>query len=164
MTAEMTLRASAPLASAQAAVPSRTRPLVALEDVAVRFGRGEHAVTALAATRLAIAAGDFVSLVGPSGCGKSTILRLVAGLLPPSSGTVIVAGREVGAAPVRIGMAYQNATLLPWLTVRQNVMLPLKIVEPFRSGWRRKRRSEYRDRAEALLAQVGLRVRTHKVL
>jgi NitT/TauT family transport system ATP-binding protein len=70
---------------------------------------------------------------------------------------VLVAGREIGANPVRIGMAYQNPTLLPWLTVRQNVMLPLKIVQPFRAKWRRKKRREYRDRADALLAQVGLK-------
>lgn len=157
MTAAQLVQPSPLLASAPAAAVVAPRPLIALEDVTVRFGRGAASVTALAETRLAVARGDFVALVGPSGCGKSTILRLVSGLLPPSSGTVIVAGREVGAEPVRIGMAYQNATLLPWLTVRQNVMLPLKIVEPFRSAWRRKKRGEYRDRAEALLAQVGLK-------
>jgi NitT/TauT family transport system ATP-binding protein len=53
-------------------------------------------------------------------------------------------------------MAFQNPTLLPWLTVRQNVMLPLKIVPPFRADWRRKRKTEYRDRADALLSKVGL--------
>ncbi len=157
MTAETPVHASPPLASAPPAGLLRPRPLIALEDVSVRFGRGEACVTALAETRLALARGDFVALVGPSGCGKSTILRLVSGLLPPSSGTVIVAGREVGTEPLRIGMAYQNATLLPWLTVRQNVMLPLKIVAPFRSAWRRNKRGEYRDRAEALLARVWLK-------
>jgi len=57
---------------------------------------------------------------------------------------------------VRIGMAFQNPTLLPWLTIRDNVMLPLKIVPPFRGAYRAKRRGEFRDRVEALLAQVGL--------
>ena len=100
--------------------------------------------------------GDFVALVGPSGCGKSTILKLVSGLLDATSGYVFIAGREVGAQDVRIGMAFQNPTLLPWLTVRQNVMLPLKIVPPFRAQWRDKKKTEFRDRANHLLAKVGL--------
>jgi NitT/TauT family transport system ATP-binding protein len=153
MTAETpVLRGSAP---ATAVTPPKT--LIELDRVSVTFGRGENAVPALAETRLKVMDGDFLALVGPSGCGKSTILKLVSGLLSPSSGNVLVAGREIGANPVRIGMAYQNPTLLPWLTVRQNVMLPLKIVQPFRAEWRRKKRGEYRDWADALLAQVGLK-------
>ncbi len=100
--------------------------------------------------------GDFVALVGPSGCGKSTILKLVTGLIKASTGYVYVAGREVGAEPVRVGMAFQNPTMLPWLTVRDNVMLPLKIVPPFREQYRAKRNGEFRERAEALLKEVGL--------
>jgi NitT/TauT family transport system ATP-binding protein len=97
-----------------------------------------------------------VALVGPSGCGKSTILKLVSGLIRNSGGLVFVAGREVGAEAMRVGMAFQNPTLLPWLSIRDNVMLPLKIVPPFRGQYRRKRRTEFHDRAEALLANVGL--------
>ena len=103
-----------------------------------------------------IADGEFLVLVGPSGCGKSTILKLVTGLISASSGGVLVAGREVGAEPVRVGMAFQNPTMLPWLTIERNVMLPLKIVEPFRSEFRRQRRAGFRDKVHALLAQVGL--------
>ena len=133
-----------------------TAPLVSLEDVTVAFGKGAGRSVALAETDLKIATGDFVALVGPSGCGKSTILRLVGSLLRPTSGVVLVKGREAGAVPVRIGMAFQNPTLLPWLSIRDNVMLPLKIVPPFRQEFRAKRKGEFRDRAEALLAQVGL--------
>lgn len=135
---------------------SHARPFIAFEKVSVRFGKGDKQVQALAETSLAIDEGDFVALVGPSGCGKSTLLKLVGDLLKPSTGHVFVAGREIGATPIRIGMAYQNPTLLPWLTIRDNVMMPLKIVAPFRSQFRAKRRGEFRDRAEALLAQVGL--------
>jgi NitT/TauT family transport system ATP-binding protein len=147
---------------------------IELSDVSLRYGTG---TVALAQTSLSIATGDFVALVGPSGCGKSTILKLVAGLLQPTSGGVIVKGREQGSprtstgvvmqsaqgesggsgGPPRLGIAFQNPTMLPWLTIRENVMVPLKIVPPFRSQFRAKRRGEFADRAEALLAQVGLK-------
>jgi NitT/TauT family transport system ATP-binding protein len=129
---------------------------VELEGVTLTYGRDEKQISALGLTNLRLKKGDFVALVGPSGCGKSTILKLVTGLLHASSGYVYVAGRELGAEPVRVGMAFQNPTMLPWLTVRDNVMLPLKIVPPFREEYRAKRKTEFRDRAEALLKEVGL--------
>lgn len=131
---------------------------VELEKVTVTYGRNtEHSIHALDETNLRIGQGDFIALVGPSGCGKSTILKLVGGLLRATQGYVYVAGREVDAEPIRIGMAFQNPTMLPWLKIRDNVMLPLKIVPPFRQEYRAKRNTEFRDRAEALLAQVGLK-------
>ncbi|MGL4289925.1 MAG: ABC transporter ATP-binding protein [Phreatobacter sp.] len=139
-----------------AALVSHARPFIEFEKVSVTFGRGAKRVQALAETSLEVAEGDFVALVGPSGCGKSTLLKLVGDLMKPSTGYVYVGGRELGATPIRIGMAYQNPTLLPWLNIRDNVMLPLKIVPPFRGEFRGKRRTEFRDRVEALLAQVGL--------
>jgi len=135
---------------------SRHDAFVELEKVTHTYGRGEKQVKALDETSLRIERGDFIALVGPSGCGKSTILKLVTGLIQASTGYVYVAGRQVGAEPVRVGMAFQNPTLLPWLTLRDNVMLPLKIVPPFRQEYRAKRNTEFRDRIEALLAQVGL--------
>ncbi len=129
---------------------------VELENVTLTYGRGERQIPALGLTNLRLKQGDFVALVGPSGCGKSTILKLVTGLISASTGYVYVAGRQVGAEPIRVGMAFQNPTMLPWLTVRENVMLPLKIVPPFRQHYRTKRKGEYRDRADALLKEVGL--------
>jgi NitT/TauT family transport system ATP-binding protein len=132
---------------------SVAEPHIRLDDVTMQYGAAAQAVLALQATHMEIVRGEFVALVGPSGCGKSTILKLVGGLLRPTSGKVKVgSGRE----DVRIGMAFQNATLLPWLTILQNIMLPLKIVEPFRSEFRAKRKGEFRSRAEQLLRQVGL--------
>jgi len=139
-----------------AEVAGRPEAFVELEKVTHTYGRGERQVHALAETTLRIERGDFVALVGPSGCGKSTILKLVTGLINASSGYVFVAGRQVGAEPVRVGMAFQNPTLLPWLTLLDNVMLPLKIVPPYRQEYRAKRKGEFRDKIEALLAQVGL--------
>jgi NitT/TauT family transport system ATP-binding protein len=144
-----------------------SQSFIQLSDVMLRYGGG---TIALDHTTLGIAEGDFVALVGPSGCGKSTILKLVAGLLKPTSGAVIAGGREVGAvgtkpagahasqAPrLRIGLAFQNPTMLPWLTIRENVMIPLKIVQPFRQDYARKKKGEFADRAEALLEKVGLK-------
>lgn len=136
--------------------------LIQLSDVSLQYGAG---TVALDHTDLHIQPSEFVALVGPSGCGKSTILKLVAGLLAPSSGGVIVGGREVGvlgrsgqaASGVRIGMAFQNPTMLPWLTIRENVLIPLKIVQPFRQDYAKKKHTEFAERADALLAQVGLK-------
>lgn len=131
--------------------------IVELDGVNVRFGRGDGSFLALDRTSLQVDEGDFVAMVGPSGCGKSTILRLVTGLLAPSEGNVLVGGREVGAARLGIGMAFQNPTMLPWLTIRQNIMLPLKIVDPYRRTFRTDRHGAFRDRADALLDKVGLK-------
>ncbi|MCZ8183930.1 MAG: ABC transporter ATP-binding protein [Beijerinckiaceae bacterium] len=135
----------------------RTVPAVELSKVSVTFGQAGDKVAALAETNLRIHEGEFLALVGPSGCGKSTILRLVGGLIQPTEGVVILGGREVAARALRIGMAFQNPTMLPWLTIEQNIMLPLKIVEPFRSQFRKEKRGAFRDKAHALLAQVGLK-------
>lgn len=129
---------------------------VKLEGVGVTYGEGASKTQALCPTDLSIAKGDFVALVGPSGCGKSTILKLVSELLKPSEGNIFFGGRELGAKPVRVGMAFQSASLLQWMTVRDNVMLPLKIVPPFKADFRAKRDGEFKDRVDALLEQVGL--------
>jgi NitT/TauT family transport system ATP-binding protein len=136
--------------------PRTGHTFVELEKATLTYGRGDRQIVALGETSLRIDEGDFVALVGPSGCGKSTILKLVTGLITASTGYVYVAGREVGASPVRVGLAFQNPTMLPWLTVRDNVMMPLKIVPPFRQEYQSKKKTEFRDRAEALLKEVGL--------
>ena len=139
-------------------IPFGPAPIaIELSDASVTFGRGERAVPALSKTTLRIADGEFVALVGPSGCGKSTILRLVSGLVQPTTGVVIVGGREVAARALRVGMAFQNPTMLPWMTIERNIMLPLKIVDPFRSQFRKLRKTDFRDKANALLEQVGLK-------
>jgi NitT/TauT family transport system ATP-binding protein len=131
--------------------------VIELSAASVTFGRGARAIPALSETNLRITDGEFVALVGPSGCGKSTILRLVSGLTPSTTGVVVVGGREAAAKCVPVGMAFQNPTMLPWMTIEQNIMLPLKIVEPFRSQFRKLKRSVFREKAYALLEQVGLK-------
>ena len=92
----------APIPEAQ----TRRDAFVELQHVTHTYGRGDKQVRALDTTDLRIEKGDFIALVGPSGCGKSTILKLVTGLINASSGYVFIAGREVGAEPVRVGMAF----------------------------------------------------------
>ena len=90
----------------------------------------EDGTEALKAIDLQVKSGDFISIVGPSGCGKSTLLRLLAGLLPPSSGTLTIDGLPpADARRSREDLAYvfQDATLLSWRTVEKNVALPLEL-------------------------------------
>jgi len=110
----------------------------AVEDISLQVGEGE-----------------FIAIVGPSGCGKSTFMKLATGLKRPSRGSVSIGGQEV-TGPLKItGMAFQAPSLLPWRTTLANVLLPLEIVEPYRSNFRA-RRAEYADEARRLLASVGL--------
>ncbi len=110
---------------------------------------------ALAGASLKIDKGDFVALVGPSGCGKSTLLKVVAGLIRANKGSITVAGEKVERPLKIVGMAFQNATLLPWRTTRQNVLLPLEIVEPHRQKFRSEK-AKYEALADELLTLVGL--------
>lgn len=97
-------------------------PLLRLAGVGKCFSNG---VTALDDVNLTIHEGDFLSLLGPSGCGKSTVLRIVAGLLSPTSGLIDWRGRPQGKTD--IGFVFQEPTLLPWASVFDNVWLPLRL-------------------------------------
>ena len=104
---------------------------------------------------LQVQRGEFIAIVGPSGCGKSTFMKLTTGLKAPSRGSIKVDGQPV-TGPLKIsGMAFQAASLLPWRRTIDNVLLPLEIVEPYRSTFKQKR-EEYVERARTLLATVGL--------
>jgi NitT/TauT family transport system ATP-binding protein len=117
-------------------------------------GRGDGTL-ALEGTTLSIAEGEIVAVVGPSGCGKSTLLKLISGLARPSRGAVRVDGRAVDRPLKIVGMAFQNPTLLPWRGTLANVLLPLEIVEPQKSAYRRDA-APFLARARALLDTVGL--------
>ena len=106
-------------------------PVEALRDIQIRVGRGE-----------------LVALVGPSGCGKSTLLRIVAGLRPASTGTVVVDGRPVTRPIPAVGMVFQAPVLLKWRTVRDNVLLAAELAGLAPAA--------YRARADELLRLVGL--------
>jgi NitT/TauT family transport system ATP-binding protein len=127
---------------------------VAIDRVSLRYG-GESGTLALEDASIGVGQGEFIAVVGPSGCGKSSLMKLVSGLHRPSKGAVSVAGKPVTGPLKIVGMAFQNATLLPWRTTLDNVLLPLEIVEPHASRFRRDR-PQHVAAARKLLATVGL--------
>ncbi len=103
-------------------------PLIEIRGAAKIYPTADGAgVRAVDHVDLDIAEGEFVCVVGPSGCGKSTLLRMLAGLDDVTAGTLTLAGRPVIGASPDVGVVFQAANLLPWLTVRQNVALPLRV-------------------------------------
>jgi NitT/TauT family transport system ATP-binding protein len=115
-------------------------PVAAFRGVTKRFPNG---VLALEGLDFTVKRGEFLSLLGPSGCGKSTALRLLAGLLQPSSGVI---ARDATAS--EIGFVFQEPTLLPWATVASNVRLPLRL--------KGMDNAQADERVEDALAMVGL--------
>ncbi len=114
----------------------------------VYAGRDGDTVEALRGISLDIKENEFVTIVGPSGCGKSTLLKLVAGLLSPTRGQIVLAGERVDRPRPDVGLVFQQPVLLPWRNVLDNVLLPAEIL-----GWSLGR---YREVALDLLRLVGL--------
>ncbi|GIW27567.1 MAG: sulfonate ABC transporter ATP-binding lipoprotein [Meiothermus sp.] len=126
---------------------SNAAAIVSVRDVSMVFQNG---TVALKDANLEIAQGEFISLIGPSGCGKTTLLRLLADLIQPSSGTIRIGGKspEEARKARAYGYVFQAPTLMEWRNVLSNVMLPLEVMNfPVQ---------ERRARAERMLALVGL--------
>jgi NitT/TauT family transport system ATP-binding protein len=126
-------------------------------DVGYRSANGINVV--LAGLDLEVATGEFLTIIGPSGCGKSTLLRVVADLLQPAAGSLDVFGDTPAAARRQrdIGFVFQDATLLPWRTVMENLRLPEEVGRRAQAG---RADREGPDAAE-LLRMVGLEGREH---
>ncbi len=123
-----------------------------MNAAAVRTDRlNKSFATGMAVADLSFTVGEneFVSLVGPSGCGKSTALRMIAGLIAPTAGTVLVRGREVRGPIADVGMVFQAPVLLPWRTTLGNIL--------FTAEMRGASPRHYRDRARALIELAGLK-------
>jgi NitT/TauT family transport system ATP-binding protein len=121
---------------------------VSVSAVAKTFRRGASVTHALAAVDLELREGEFKAVVGPSGCGKSTLLRVIAGLLPATSGAVRVNGAAVSGPQTDLGVVFQSPVLLEWRTVLENVLVQLEL--------RGLQKENFRERAMALLKRVGL--------
>ena len=136
---------------------SAERPFVDFDQVWLAYNDELLAknIFAVEDISLKVRQGEFIAIVGPSGCGKSTFMKLTTGLRMPSMGKIRVDGQPV-TGPLKIsGMAFQSPSLLPWRTTLDNVLLPLEIVEPYRSQFK-DRRKEFEERALKLLESVGL--------
>ena len=125
-----------------------TRPVYEILRLSKTYARNQ--LIALQDVNLTLCKGEFVSVVGSSGCGKSTLLKIMAGLLPPTTGRVVLEGRPVLGPRADIGMMFQQATLLPWKNILENIVLPIEI----RNG--RTAAKAASDRALELLRLVGL--------
>jgi len=122
--------------------------VIEYQGIAKRFPSHGRIVTALDGIDLAIRRNEFVSVVGPSGCGKTTLLRLAAGLEPPSDGRTVYNGTPVERVNTDVGYVTQESNLYPWMTLRQNVEFPLEI--------RGVPKAERRERADEHIRMVGL--------
>ena len=144
--ARLTIAASAP----EGAAPQGSIGAEAIEIAGVSkvFRRGSTQVRALDEVDLSVGDGEFLAVVGPSGCGKSTLMRLVAGLIPATTGSIHIGGKQVSGPYTDVGIVFQSPILLDWRTVLGNVLLQLEMrgIDP----------APYEARARALLSAVGL--------
>ena len=123
-------------------------PLLSITGVSKSWGWGPSAFTAVRDVDLDVAEGEFIALIGPSGCGKSTLLDMVAGLIFPTTGQVVLNGAPVRGPHPSVGFVFQQDATFPWLTALRNVEFGL---EQLSLG-----RAERRERAMAMLSLVGL--------
>lgn len=130
------------------------RPVYELRGVTKSYARGN--LKALDRVDLTLNEGGFASVIGPSGCGKTTLLKIMAGLVPPTGGSVYLQGTPVTGTRRDIGMMFQHATLFPWRTTIENIVLPIEI----RDG-RAAAKAKHAD-ALALLDLVGLKGFEHR--
>jgi len=97
-------------------------------DLTVRFRRRDAAATtALSGLDLNVRPGEIVSVIGPNGCGKSTMLRVLAGLISPTTGTALLDGQPIDGPDARVGLVFQEPRLLPWRTVARNIAYPVEL-------------------------------------
>ncbi len=130
---------------------------IAAEHLEMVFNTARGPFHALRDINLAIAKGEFISLIGHSGCGKSTLLNLIAGLILPRSGVLLCDGREIAAPGPDRAVVFQNHSLLPWLTCFDNIYLGVERVFSSKES-----RAQMRARTQAALELVGLPHAAHK--
>ena len=121
-------------------------PLLQLEGVSLRYQTAEAETVAIERLDLSVAPGEFVAIVGPSGCGKSTVLSMIAGLLPPTAGSITLNGKAVDRPLPGIGYMRQRDYLFEWRSIWENVALGLDV----------RKQPGGRERAESLLKTYGL--------
>ncbi|MDR1138176.1 MAG: ABC transporter ATP-binding protein [Synergistaceae bacterium] len=121
---------------------------LSIKNIGVSYSKNGRITEALRSVSLTVKVREFVSVVGPSGCGKSTLLKVICGLIKPTLGQIYIDGKEVTGVPDKVGFVFQNDALLPWMSVMDNVRLPLDI-----KGVPKK---EQKETAKRLICSVGL--------
>jgi NitT/TauT family transport system ATP-binding protein len=125
-----------------------TVPAIQVTDVRKIYQTGRDAVEAVSGVSFTVEPGEFVAILGPSGCGKSTLLMMVGGLETITTGNIEVEGTRLDKPRDTIGVMFQDSTLLPWKSVLENVLFPVRI--------QHRKMNEYYDRARQLIRLVGL--------
>ncbi len=120
-----------------------------LNDVSKSFSRvdSDSVTNAVQNINVEMHKGEFVSLVGTSGCGKSTILRMIAGLIAPTTGTIMLNDKQIKEPSSDVGMVFQKPTLYPWLTVEDNVSFSLRMQHKYK---------EHKDEVDRMINVIGL--------
>lgn len=95
--------------------------ILSAENIGMRFSTRKGIITALKDLSFTVERGEFVAIVGPSGCGKSTLINILAGMLKPTDGQVLLEGKKVQSVNKKVGMVFQKYAAFPWMTVEQNV-------------------------------------------
>jgi NitT/TauT family transport system ATP-binding protein len=137
--------------TAQADAP----PLLQFDQVGLAYPLAGTMRRIIEEVTLSVRSGEFISFVGPSGCGKTSLLRMVSGLDPAPIGEIRYRDQPIKRSLKNVGMAFQNPVLLPWRTALDNALLPLEIVQPYKSEFRQKRQ-QFVAMAQELLATVQL--------
>jgi NitT/TauT family transport system ATP-binding protein len=132
----------------RAASSQAARNVIEISGVSKTYKTRDGEVPSLRPIDFNVRDGEFVVVVGPSGCGKTTLLKMLAGLLPPSTGEIRIDGKAITKPHSGVGIVFQTAMLLPWRSVFNNVMMPVEV--------KNLPREEYKKRAQALLDMVGL--------
>ncbi|MEM0127547.1 MAG: ATP-binding cassette domain-containing protein, partial [Thermoplasmatales archaeon] len=99
-----------------------------LRDLVVEYETSGKSLLSLDRVSFSVQRGEFVSIIGPSGCGKSTIIKVLLGLLKPTSGSVLIENKPLDLSDIKISVVFQNAALFPWLDVLRNVEIALEVV------------------------------------
>ncbi|MEP7063490.1 MAG: ABC transporter ATP-binding protein [Betaproteobacteria bacterium] len=133
---------------AATAAPRVSTPFIQIDGVSKTYQTADGPVASLTPLTFDIREGEFLTIVGPSGCGKSTLLKMVAGLLPATTGTIALGGAKVDGPPDNVGIVFQSPVLLGWRNVLDNILLQIEM--------RKLPRARYVDKARALIETTGL--------
>jgi NitT/TauT family transport system ATP-binding protein len=128
--------------------PGNPGNILAARDLSLVYQTSQGPLPALGPLDFELANGEFLAVLGPSGCGKSTLLKIFSGLLKPTGGTALIDGASIDGPRSDVGMVFQQPTLLPWKNVRDNILMPTRVLKIYSE--------RYALRAAELMEMVGV--------